>query len=69
MYNKAMPHGSTSCRGRGSTLLKIELERLYAQRSAVDAAIRELEMTQRALALPADSSPSTPGLEFSSKPC
>jgi hypothetical protein len=46
MYNKAMPHGKTSCLHKRSTVLRIELERLYAQRSAVDAAIQELELRQ-----------------------
>lgn len=64
-----MPHGRTSCRGKGSALLRIELERLYAERSAVNAAIRELELWQRALAVPAETSPPAPGLEFSAKPC
>jgi len=33
-----------SCRGKSVTLVRLELERLYEQRSAVEAAIRELEM-------------------------
>jgi hypothetical protein len=45
-YNKAMPHGKTSCLDKRSRILRIELDRLYAQRSAVDAAIQELELRQ-----------------------
>jgi hypothetical protein len=41
-----MPHGKTSCLNKRSRILRIELERLYAQRSAVDAAIQELELRQ-----------------------
>jgi hypothetical protein len=41
-----MPHGKTSCLNRRSRVLRVELERLYAQRSAVDAAIHELELRQ-----------------------
>ena len=41
-----MPHGKTSCLGKTSTMVRVELERLYAQRSAVDAAIQELELRQ-----------------------
>lgn len=41
-----MPHGKTSCLNKRSRALRVELERLYAQRSAVDAAIRELELRQ-----------------------
>jgi hypothetical protein len=41
-----MPHGKTSCLNKRSSVLRIELERLYAQRSAVDAAIQELELRQ-----------------------
>jgi wyosine [tRNA(Phe)-imidazoG37] synthetase (radical SAM superfamily) len=44
MYNKAMPHGKTSCLRKKSTVLRVQLEQLYAQRSAVDAAIEELEL-------------------------
>jgi hypothetical protein len=41
-----MPHGKTSCLGKASTIVRVELERLYAQRSAVNAAIRDLELRQ-----------------------
>lgn len=44
MYNKAMPHGNTSCRTKVSAVLRVELEQLYAKRSAVEAAIQELEL-------------------------
>ena len=46
MYNKAMPHGNTSCRTKVSVVLRVELEQLYAKRSAVEAAIHELELRQ-----------------------
>ena len=64
-----MPNHSTSCRKRAAALLRSELEELYAQRSALDAAIRELEL-QRASALSGGTSgqPSRT-LEFSSKLC
>ncbi|MBV9778741.1 MAG: hypothetical protein JOY62_02105 [Acidobacteriaceae bacterium] len=39
-----MPHGRTSCRSRGYAVLRLTLEELYAQRSAVEAAIHELEL-------------------------
>jgi hypothetical protein len=39
-----MPHGKTSCLRKRSTVLRVQLEQLYAQRSAVDAAIEELEL-------------------------
>jgi len=41
-----MPHGKTSCLSKTSRMLRVELERLYAQRSAVNAAIQELELRQ-----------------------
>lgn len=44
MYNIAMPHGKTSCLRKRSTIVRVELEQLYAQRSAVNAAIEELEL-------------------------
>jgi hypothetical protein len=44
MYNKSMPHGKTSCLRKKSTVLRVQLEQLYAERLAVDAAIEELEL-------------------------
>ena len=53
-----MPHGKTSCLGKASRMLRVELERLYAQRSAVNAAILELELRQGTV-----SSSSEPSLQ------
>ena len=41
-----MPHTKTSCREKASRLVRLQLEQLYARRSAVDAAIQELELRQ-----------------------
>ena len=67
MYNKAMPHSKTSCRSKGFTVARIELEQLYAKRSAVDAAIRELELRQVTVSLKNDSSLQNQSSEFSSE--
>jgi hypothetical protein len=40
---QAMPFNRSSCRGREVDLLRLELENLYAQRSAIDAAILALQ--------------------------
>jgi hypothetical protein len=58
----------SSCQGRSANLVRLELEHLYAQRSALDAAIRALQVfssfspnnTER----PADIN-----LEFHPSPC
>jgi hypothetical protein len=63
-----MPHGGSSCRGRAPTLLRTELECLYARRSALSAKIKALESYQATLA-PADKPLPDNGLEITSKPC
>jgi len=50
-----MPHTKTSCREKASRLVRLQLEQLYARRSAVDAAIQELEMREMGV-LSSDSS-------------
>jgi len=50
-------------------MLRIELQRLYALRSALDTAIRELELAQSPAASLVSSSLETKNLEFGSKPC
>lgn len=64
-----MPHVRTSCRGKASAWLQVELEHLYAQRSAVVAAIQELERKQLGAATQAESYSPNNSLESSSKPC
>ncbi len=64
-----MSHGRTSCRGKGDTLVRGELERLYAQRSVINAVIRELELRQISLSSASEAPQPNSGLEFSSKPC
>ena len=66
MYNKAMPHGKTSCRNKGFTVVRIELEQLYAKRSAVDAAIQELELRQLVVSVNTESRMQKQRSEFSS---
>jgi hypothetical protein len=51
-----MPHRKTSCLSKKWTILRVELERLYAQRSAINAAIHELELRQ--VTVPSSSDPS-----------
>src|SRR5438067_4411851 len=68
LYNIRMPHIGTSCRGRGVVLLRSELALLYAQRSALQAAIRELELRQ-AHEPPAATGSQNNTLEFSSRTC
>lgn len=64
-----MPHGSTSCRRSGASLLRTELERLYAQRAAVDAAIRDLELKQASRIASDAGRPPNNNLELRAKPC
>ena len=45
-----MPHGSSSCRRKVPTLLRLELESLYARRSALTATIQALERYQAGIA-------------------
>jgi hypothetical protein len=51
-----MPHGKTSCLSKRWTTLRVELERLYARRSAINAAIHELEMRQVTVTSSSESS-------------
>lgn len=64
-YNKAMAHGKTSCLHKRSPVLRVELEQLYAQRSAVDAAIEELELRQVTVSSNSESSQQKQSTEFS----
>ncbi len=65
-----MPHARSSCRGRTLNLLRCELEDLYAQRSAVDAAIRALQGIRSAsLTLAEPAKPNRDSLDFRQKPC
>ena len=66
-YNKAMAHGKTSCRNKRLTLLRIELAQLYAQRTAVDAAIQELEVRRITVNSSPESSLQKQNSDFSSK--
>lgn len=50
-------------------MLRKELQRLYAQRLAVEAAIRELELQQTSVGSNTTPDPMKHDLEFSSKPC
>ena len=45
-----MSHGGSSCQGRVPTLLRTQLESLYAQRSALIATIQALEQYQAGVA-------------------
>ncbi len=64
-----MPHARSSCRGRFVNLLKLELEHLYAQRSAVDAAISALQKIRNG-PLPFHERAKLDGsLDFHPKPC
>jgi len=45
-----MPYRRTSCGRKSSVLVKVELARLYAQRTAVEDAIRELESRRHSIA-------------------
>jgi hypothetical protein len=63
-----MPHGSSSCRTRVSTLLRSELESLYARRSALNATIQALECYQ-AVTTAVEHPRYKGGLEISPKPC
>ena len=66
-----MPHVRSSCRNKMVNLLRLELESLYAQRSAVDAAIEALQVMRSSSASPTKSEPAIPDrrLEFRRKPC
>jgi hypothetical protein len=66
--NSFMPHGSSSCRRRVSTLLRSELESLYARRSALNATIQALECYQAGIATPQPPRYQG-GLEIKPKPC
>jgi hypothetical protein len=50
-------------------MLRKELQRLYAQRVAVEAAIRELESQQASVGPNTTPDTTKYDLEFSSKPC
>ena len=60
-----MPHGKTSCLRKRSTVLRVQLEQLYAQRSAVDAAIEELELRRVTVSSSTESSLQKQSAEFS----
>jgi len=64
-----MPHVRSSCRGRSLDLLRVELEYLYAQRSAVDDAIRALQGVRNASPIHAEFREQDSSLEFRPKPC
>jgi len=64
-----MPHKKTSCRAKGTLLLRTELERLYEKRSWVNAAILELELTKQAHAATVPACVTGSGLDISVKPC
>ena len=64
-----MPHDLTSCREHSLVLLRSELNRLYEERSRLDAAIRELESVSREAPPAADASGTAESLEFSSELC
>lgn len=66
--NSFMPHGSSSCRRRVSTLLRSELESLYARRSALNATIQALECYQAGITT-VDHPLYKGSLEISPKPC
>lgn len=59
-----MPYRRMSCGRKSSTLVLLELQRLYAQRSAVEAAIRELESQQHSIAPNSESMQPAGNLEF-----
>jgi hypothetical protein len=62
-----MSHGGSSCRGRVPTLLRMELESLYARRSALTARIQALELYRESAGLNAPVTKTS--LEISPKPC
>jgi hypothetical protein len=62
-----MPHGSSSCRRKVSTLLRLELELLYARRSALTASIQALERYRAGV--PPERPPAKAGLEITPKLC
>jgi hypothetical protein len=64
-----MSHLRSSCRERSVNLLKLELEHLYAQRSAIDAAIRALQSFRSFPPPHSDSIPPDVNLEFRPEPC
>jgi hypothetical protein len=66
---RAMSHPQSSCQGRSVNLLKLELEHLYAKRSAVDAAIRALQGFRSYSPARLEAVPADVNLEFCPKPC
>ncbi len=64
-----MSHVRSSCRGKTVFLLRTELERLYAQRSAIDAAISELQGLSKSSPIHADAASLDISLELRVKPC
>jgi hypothetical protein len=62
-----MPHGSSSCRCKVPTLLRSELESLYARRSALNAKIQALERYQAGMAVERPLAKAS--LEITPKPC
>jgi hypothetical protein len=60
-----MPHGKTSCLRKKSTVLRVQLEQLYAKRSAVDAAIEELELRRVPVSSSSESSLQKQNSDFS----
>ncbi len=64
-----MPHTRSSCKGRFVHFLRLELESLYRQRSAIDAEIKALQDAKPVSTPLFDASPSQNGLEIRRKPC
>ena len=58
----------SSCQGRSVNLARLELEHLYAQRSALDAAIRALQVVS-SFSPKNTESPADINLEFDPRPC
>jgi hypothetical protein len=64
-----MSHLRSSCQGRSVNLLQVELEHLYAQRSAIDAAIRALQIVRSFPSPHREPVPADVNLEFRTRPC
>jgi hypothetical protein len=62
-----MPQHRSSCRGRFIHFLRLELEALYRQRSAIDAEIKALQSTAGPPHLEKPSPENN--LDFRPKPC
>jgi hypothetical protein len=64
-----MSHLRSSCRNRSVNLLRLELEHLYAQRSAVDAAILALQGFRPVSPTFLEHRRAENNLDFNPKPC